>query len=643
MKSLFLISAALIPAALIASPAAAQVAPADTGLDSVAPGTDVIVTASRVPQDAREVGQAVTVIDRAEIERRQTTVLSDLLATTPGVTVTRNGGIGTLTSVRIRGAEAEQTLVVIDGVRVNDPSSAGGGYDFANLLSASVARIEVLRGPNAVPWGSQAIGGVVNIITETPTEGLHARARAEGGYAGTAFASAGLSGATGNLSGALTAGYLRTDGISAAAIGTERDGYEQIGGTGRLDYEIAPGIGIDLRGYYAHSKANFDGFPPPNYTLADDPEYGTTQEIYGYAGLHANLLGDRLRNRIAFTIADINRDNYDPTQEPTETFLARGRSERYEYQGDFTLTQQIRLVGGAERENSRFYDGFTTERTGITSVYGEAIVKPIRELTITGGVRNDDHDTFGNHTSFGADAALALRTGTTLRASYGEGFKAPTLYQLYSAYGNTRLSPEVARNYDLGVEQSLLGGRAVASATYFNRITRNQITFRSCTRLEQLTSGGICVDRAFGVYDNIARATADGVELTLALKPVDALTFSANYSYIDAKNRTPGTAYGLDLARRPHQTISTNVDYRFPFGLQIGGTVTAVGDSFDNAANTVRLDGYALLGVRAEMPINRRIAVYGRVDNVTDQSYRVIAGYGTYGRAAYGGVRVSLD
>ncbi|WP_267382105.1 MULTISPECIES: TonB-dependent receptor [unclassified Sphingomonas] len=643
MKSLFLISAALIPAALIASPAAAQVAPADTGLDSVAPGTDVIVTASRVPQDAREVGQAVTVIDRAEIERRQTTVLSDLLATTPGVTVTRNGGIGTLTSVRIRGAEAEQTLVVIDGVRVNDPSSASGGYDFANLLSASVARIEVLRGPNAVPWGSQAIGGVVNIITETPTEGLHARARAEGGYAGTAFASAGLSGATGNLSGALTAGYLRTDGISAAAIGTERDGYEQIGGTGRLDYEIAPGIGIDLRGYYAHSKANFDGFPPPNYTLADDSEYGTAQEIYGYAGLHANLLGDRLRNRIAFTIADINRDNYDPTQDPTETFLARGRSERYEYQGDFTLTQQIRLVGGAERENSRFYDGFTTERTGITSVYGEAIVKPIRELTITGGVRNDDHDTFGNHTSFGADAALALRTGTTLRASYGEGFKAPTLYQLYSAYGNTRLSPEVARNYDLGVEQSLLGGRAVASATYFNRITRNQITFRSCTRLEQLTSGSICVDRAFGVYDNIARATADGVELTLALKPVDALTFSANYSYIDAKNRTPGTAYGLDLARRPHQTISTNVDYRFPFGLQIGGTVTAVGDSFDNAANTVRLDGYALLGVRAEMPINRRIAVYGRVDNVTDQSYRVIAGYGTYGRAAYGGVRVSLD
>ncbi|HXH16845.1 MAG TPA: TonB-dependent receptor [Sphingomonas sp.] len=625
-----------LSAAAIASPACAQDIP-----DSDTP--ELVVTASRVAQPASEIGQAVTVIDREEIERRQSVVVSDLLATTPGVTVTRNGTIGALTSVRIRGAESDQTLVVIDGVRVNDPASTGGGFDFGNLLSSSVERIEVLRGPNSVPWGSQAIGGVVNIITAAPTEGLQARANAEYGYADSVFASAGVSGAKGPVSGSLTGGYLRSDGISSAASGTERDGYRQYGATGRLGVEFAPGIGLDLRGYFADSRGEIDdGFgPAPDYAFGDSPAYGTTQELYGYAGLHANTADGRFNNRVAFTIADINRDNFSQPGGDV-SFLGRGRSERYEYQGDFRPLDQVRVVAGVERENSRYNDGFTYADTGITSVYGQLIVKPVDILTLTGGVRNDDHEDFGNHTTFGANAALALRTGTTVRASYGEGFKAPTLYQLFSDYGNRGLDPETARNFDIGVEQAFLGNRARVGVTYFNRRTRNQIDFRDCSEAEQATAGSICVGRPFGVYDNVARAEADGVELTLALRPVDALTLTANYSYIDTENRSIGATFGNDLARRPTQTTSVNADYRFAFGLSIGGTVTMVGDSFDDAANTTRIDGYAIGGVRAELPIGDRFAVYGRIDNVTDASYQTIAGYGTYGRAAYGGVRLRL-
>jgi vitamin B12 transporter len=625
----------LLNAALIASPAYAQDIP-----DSDAP--ELVVTATRVAQPASEVGQAVTVIDRAEIERRQTVVVSDLLATTPGVTVTRNGTLGALTGVRIRGAESDQTLVVIDGVRVNDPSSTGGGFDFGNLLSSSVERIEVLRGPNSVPWGSQAIGGVVNIITAAPTEGLQARANAEYGYADSVFASAGVSGKTGPVSGSLTGGYLKTDGISSAASGTERDGYRQYGGTARLGVELAPGIGLDLRGYFADSRVDIDdGFDPNTFVVADSPAYGTTQELYGYAGLHANFAEGRFNNRVAFTIADINRDNF---SEPggDVSFLGRGRSERYEYQGDFRPLDQVRVVAGVERENSRFNDGFTYADTGITSVYGQLIVKPLDILTLTGGVRNDDHEDFGNHTTFGANAALALRTGTTVRASYGEGFKAPTLYQLFSDYGNRNLDPETARNFDVGVEQAFLGDRARVGVTYFNRRTRNQIDFRNCNPAEQATVGSICANRPFGVYDNVARAEADGVEFTLALRPVDALTLTANYSYIHSENRSVGADFGNELARRPQQTASVNADYRFPFGLSIGGTVTMVDDSFNDAANTTRIDGYAIGGVRAEFPLGERFAIYGRVDNVTDASYQTVTGYGTYGRAAYGGVRLRL-
>jgi len=625
----------LLSAAAIASPAYAQDMP-----DTDAP--ELVVTASRVAQPASEIGQAVTVIDRAEIERRQTVVVSDLLATTPGVTVTRNGTLGALTGVRIRGAESDQTLVVIDGVRVNDPASTGGGFDFGNLLSSSVERIEVLRGPNSVPWGSQAIGGVVNIITAAPAEGVQARANAEYGYADSMFASAGVSGKSGPVSGSLTGGYLKTDGISSAASGTERDGYRQYGATGRLGVEFAPGIGLDLRGYFADSKVEIDdGFDPETFVVADSLAYGTTQELYGYAGLHANFADGRFNNRVAFTIADINRDNFSQPGGDV-SFIGRGRSERYEYQGDFRPLDQVRVVAGIERENSRFNDGFTFADTGITSVYGQLIVKPLDILTITGGVRNDDHEDFGSRTTFGANAALALRTGTTVRASYGEGFKAPTLYQLFSAYGNRDLDPETARNFDVGVEQAFLGDRGRAGVTYFNRRTRNQIDFRNCSAAEQATAGSICVDRPFGVYDNVARAEADGVEFTLALRPVDALTLTANYSYIHTENRAIGANFGNDLARRPKQTASVNADYRFAFGLSVGGTVTMVGDSFDDAANTTRLDGYALASVRTEVPIDDRIALYGRVDNLTDARYQTIAGYGNYGRAAYGGVRLRL-
>ena len=590
--------------------------------------TDIVVTATGVAQPVEQIGQAVTVIERAEIERRQTVSVSDLLATTPGVTVTRNGGPGNFTGVRIRGAEAEQTLTLIDGVRVNDPSSPGGGFDFGNLLAGSVERIEVLRGANSVPWGSQALGGVVNIVTATPTEGLQGRASVEYGAHDTVFANARVSGGKGAVTASLTGGYLRTDGVSAAAIGTEPDGYRQYGGTGSVNIAFSDEIGLDLRGYYAHSRLSLDGYPPPDYfPFQDTAEYSTAQEIYGYAGLHANLLDGRFRNKVAFTIADINRDNFDPSFGPAPSFFGRGRSERYTYQGDFQVVEQVRVAAGAEHENSSYFDG-ENRKAHTNSFYGEAIVRPIDILTVTGGIRHDDHVKFGGHTSFGANAALALREGTTLRASYAEGFKAPTLYQLFAPfYGNAGLRPETSRGYDIGIAQSLFEGRLKGSVTWFRRDTRNLIT-------------GLAPDY---VYFNVNRARTKGVEVELALRPIDDLTLTGNVSYIDSENRSPGADFGHDLARRPKETASLSVDYRLPFGLSVGGTIGLVGDSYDDPGNFTRLDGYSLASLRAEFPIGDRLTVYGRVENLFDEKYQTVATYGTYGRTAFGGIRVKLD
>jgi vitamin B12 transporter len=596
--------------------------------DGVKIPKDIVVTASGVPQPAEQIGQAVTVIGRAEIERRQTVVLSDLLATTPGVTVSRNGGPGTLTAVRIRGAEGEQTLTLIDGVRVNDPSSPGGAFDFASLLAGSIDRVEVLRGPNSVPWGSQAIGGVVNVVTLQPTDRPAARGNIEYGEHNSLFANAGLSGKSGIFSGALTGGYLRSDGISAAASGAEPDGYRQYGATGRVGVEFTPGIGLDLRGYYADSRVDLDGFQSaPPFAPADDAEFARTRELYGYAGAHANFAGDTIRNRIAFTVADIHRDNFDPGAGPAPIFFAQGHDERYEYQGDFQVVKQVRLVAGAEHEDSRFFDGTSRPTTGITSFYGEAILTPVKQLTITGGIRHDQHRRFGGHISVDANAALALGEGTTLRASYAEGFKAPTLFQLFAPFfGTPTLQPETARNFDAGISQSFAHGRVTASATYFHRDTRNQIDF----------------DNSTFTYNNIVRARAEGVELELAVRPVEDLTLSANYSYIDSENRSPGANFGKDLARRPRSSASLSGDYRLPFGLLVGSTVSHVSHSFDNAANTVRLGDYTLVGIRAEMPVGKTFSIYGRVENLFDEKYQTVAGYGTDRRAVYGGVRVKI-
>lgn len=616
LLSLLLASAALLPAAARAEDPISE----DRRDDDT-----VVVVASGVEQSAETTGRSITVLDRETIEARQTVSLSDLLTTTPGVTATRYGGPGAVTGVRIRGAEDAQTLVLIDGVRANDPSAPAGAFDFGNLLTGSIERVEVLRGPNSVIWGSQAIGGVVNVVTQPPVDGFAARANAEYGYANQVSANAALALGNDRFQGALTGGWFRTDGISQAAAGTEADGYRQYNASGRLRFEFAPGFGVDLRGYYADSRTELDGYPPPTYAFADTAEYSTAQEIYGYAGLFADL--GPVANRIAFTIADTNRDNFDPAIGSAPAYLYRGRSERYEYRGDARLAEQVRLTFGAEQENLRFYDGEDIYRADLTSFYGQAIVTPVQALTLTAGVRNDDHSRFGGHTTWGLNAAFQPVDGTLLRASYGEGFKAPTLYQLFAPfYGTDTLRPETAESWEAGIEQRALDGAARLGVTWFHRDTRNQIDF----------------DMASFTYANIARTRAEGIEVEIALQPVEALTVTANYTYTDAENRSAGFE-GKALARRPQDSASVSADYRLPFGLSLGGTVTIVGDSFDNAANSVRLDGFALASVRAEMPIGDRFAVYGRVENLTDEKYQLVSGYGSYGRAAYGGVRLRFN
>ncbi len=607
----------------------------------------IVVTANRTAQPLDKVGQSITVIDFAEIERRQTQAVADILRTVPGVSITRNGGVGTSTSVFIRGAESDQTVALVDGIKLNDPSSPGGGFNFGNLLIGNIERIEVLRGPSSVLWGSQAIGGVINMITRQPTQDLSVNLRGEYGYRDTGQLVGNIAGKAGPLSASVGAGYFRTDGISAyseARGGTEKDGYENYGANGNFNLALSDAISIDARGWYSEGRVNIDGFPPPSFAFGDVNEESRTREIVGYTGINAALFEGRFRNRLGYAYTDTRRRSIALDGPASETFAGHGRNERIEYQGIFDIAEGWQLTGGLERETSRFSSSSfgaapSVGRARIDSVYAQIVASPLSGLTLTGGVRHDNHNRFGGATTFGASGVYAIsQTGTTLRASYAEGFKAPSLFQLQSDFGNQRLQPERSKGWDAGITQDLVDGRLQASATYFRRDSDDLIIFISCP----LPRTGICAGRPSGTYDNVSKARAEGVEIGLMMQPVDALRLQANYTYTDATNRSPGNAnFGRQLVRRPQHSVNALIDYRWGFGLETGVTLTHVGANFDNANNSRKVEGYVLADLRASFPLTDRVEIYGRVENLFDERYETVFRYGSPGRAGYVGVRLT--
>ncbi len=605
---------------------------------------EVVVSATRSPQLLSRVGASLTVISGEVLHERQIIAVSDAIAQTPGVTFSRNGGPGGTTALRIRGAETDQTVVVINGVKMNDPAAVGGGYNFANLMAGDIERIEVLRGAQSILWGSQAIGGVVNIITADPEKPLEASASAEGGSFGTGYGMAGVGGKSERATWRIAGNYLTTEGVSSYARGTERDGYKNGGVSGRGRFFVTDAVGVEVRAVYSHGHNKFDGFPAPAFTFADTREYGTNREFIGYGGLTAETFDGRMKSRIAFTYTDNKRLQTNPDQTVTQiTFDSRGQNRHWEYQGSLAIADGWTAIFGAESEKSQMRSASPTSTVpnpasirgtvNINSGYAQLQGEIVTGLTLTGGLRHDSHDTFGGRTVGQAAAAWSFNDGATvLRVSWGEGFKAPTLYQLYSNFGNTNLKPEQATSWDGGIEQHF--GVFTLSATGFARTNTNQIDFISCT------SPNInCTPGRTGVYDNLTRTKARGVELAGAVE-WEQLALQTNYTYTDTENDAVGNVNrGKVLARRPKHVFNMSATYTWPIRLTTGVNVRYVDDAFDDAANRNVLRHYTLVDLRASFAVTPNIDLYGRIENVLDRQYQTTLNYGSLGRGAYAGVR----
>lgn len=643
MRSVFSILPVSAIALALASPAFAQdaVASEDDSAEPIIhwhrtiPQTIIVIGA---PQALDALANSVTRITQSDLDTVQLPVVSDLLARVPGVTATRNGPFGGFTGVRIRGADAAQTLVIINGIRVSDPTSPGGGFDFGNLLADNIASIDVQRGSNSVTWGSDAIGGVVLISTGgsnrfTAEYGSNDSYRANGQWtvSGDAFrVSAG-------------GGYFSTDGISSARSGTEADGFRQYAANVSGVLDLTDTLNVSVNAIFADGRLDLDGFAPPTFSFGDTAEFQRTQEIYTSAAIQ-HRLGD-FSHRVSFAVADINRDNFDPAAGDAPTFFARGRTERLAWQGRYDAGS-VDLVGGVDREWSRSLTGssFSSDggRTAITGAYGNAALAAGERLTLGIGARHDDHRQFGGNIVLSGNARFELSDALALRATFAEGFKAPTLFQLSGTsggFGNPALEPERSRGGDVGVVWAQ-DGNAIRFSL-FRRDSRNLIDFVGCSGP---TAPAICGSgtRPFGTYANVARARAQGVEIEMTVQPSAGLTVTGGYSYIDARDRSIGTFNsGNRLARRPAHTALVGVDYRHD-AFTLGGDVQLIGDSFDDAGNFTRLDGYALVTVRGSVTVTDQFELFGRVENLFDAAYQNVAGYGAYGRTASIGVRARL-
>ena len=624
-KLLMLLGVVAVPGAAQETPERVQVVFADE-----VPERSITVLASGI-RAANRNSPSIAVFEFEDIEPLQGPDLTRLLERASGVAIARNGGLGAFTSLRVRGAEGEQLLVLIDGVRVADPAAPGAGFDLGNLLMGNIAKLELQRSSNSTIWGSQAIGGVL-AVTTGGREGI--RASAEYGAHDSFYGTAGANLSFGRADLALQVGRADTEGFSAAAAGTERDGFSQTQASGQAELALTDALSAFARARYADGRLEIDGFPAPAYALADTDEFQETRQVSGATGLA--LWTPSLEIRSAYSLADTERANFDPALGEAPSYTTDGTSERAELRGRATLAEPLDLYFGAEREWLRFQSSTDASRqTAIAGAYVQ-LEHDAGPLHLAAGLRRDHHRDFGGEWSFGADGYLQLSPHLRFTAAYGEGFKAPSLFQLHSNYGNAALDPERSQSYEAGLHAELRF--ADLRATAFRRDSRDLIAFVSCFG----TGAGLCADRPFGTYGNIGRARAQGVELTFESRLPARIELSGNYTFLEAEDRTEGNpTFGNDLARRPRHAATLSASRPFS-SVELAADLRIVGSSYDDAQNLVRLGGYAVLTARGEWNVHENVVLYARIENLLDEKYQTAAGYGTPGRGLHVGARAAF-
>jgi vitamin B12 transporter len=628
------LAAAITVHAIVAAAALAQDA---SRLD------EIVVTATRLPTPLEEVASAITVITKADIERHQYQTLDEALAAAPGLAVVRLGPAGTQSAIFTRGTESNHTLVLLDGIEITDPSTADGAFNFSDILLDDVERIEIVRGPHSTLYGSDALGGVINILTRRGAGPVRTNAGFETGTQRTFIERAGVSGARGRLSYRLSAQHYLTDGESVTAprlrpagVDDEKDGFENANVSARLGF-TTDFIDIDLIGRFIDTEVELDTSP-------EDPDTeGNSWQRFGRVQASFVLFQGLLDNRLGLAYTDYNRKTTDFADSLSTDFsLATNKGDKikFDWQGDLhTFTNHVISLGLETEEDkavssSAFSNGFVSTTDArvrsdagfvqVQSRFGDALSTAL-------AVRADDHERFPTEVTWRVSAAYRVAPwGTRLKAAYGTGFKAPSLQQLFGAnsfggfgifVGNPNLSPETSDGFDIGFEQDFANRRMRVGLSYFEITIDDLIAFNG----------------TFTSLVNQDRADIYGFEGFAALALDPKLTLRTDYTYTRSEDGT-----GLDLLRRPKHKLSLDANWRPRDAVQFSAGAVFTGRRTDIDAvsfTRIKTSSYAVARLGASYRLGQRWTLVGRIDNVLDKDYQTADGFQGLGRAALAGFR----
>lgn len=585
-----------------------------------------VVISTRLETPEEDVTTSVAVINDKKIESRRAETVLEMLRDIPGVDVVQSGSRGNGTSVFIRGADSDQVLVLIDGVEVN--STTLGSFDFAHLTTENVERIEILRGAGGTLYGSQAIGGVINIITKKGDGPPELTLSAAGGNGWTHRQVATLRGSEGKFAYSLSASQLQTEGFRRF-----NDDYENITASGRLDYKFTDDT--SLKGIFRFVKSDVGLFNSNNFVSPNPGDPNAREELQQYLG---KLEWEQriLKNwdyRVSGSIfKEITKDSDAP--EPG-SFDTRSRDAfrpkiiTGEFQTNYRAQDWSTTTFGMEYKlrQASTSGGIDRAIRNLAYYLQEQIQLFDRRLIVVPGIRLDDHQTFGTAWTPSFSAAYLFRnTGTKLKAGYAKGFKAPSLNELFfpaafgcPAFGNPDLGPEKSWELNAGVEQNVLHDRIKAGATYFHREVKDLIEARP------IPGNSLGCFRA----ENVGRARFDGVEWSLAIKLLSFLALNGQYTYLDWD-----TANGT-LARRPRHRGSVNLNYHQD-ALEVNLIANIVGKRDDFDATTfanVKQPGYARFDLAGSyllpvhIPFVKSASLFGKIENLFNRSYAEVNGF----------------
>jgi len=582
----------------------------------VALADPVLVTATRTAQPLSRALADASVLERDAIERSGATCLADLLVRLPGVEIQRNGGPGGTTSVFIRGGESRHTAVYIDGLRVDSQTTAGAAWEM--LPVAEIERIEVLRGPAAAVYGSDAIAGVVQLFTKRGAGALQANAAVSVGRFATRQASAGVSGAAGAVDYALSGSAGRSQGFNArpgvATANPDDDGWRRGSLQGRLGWQLATGHRLEAAVLASNLRAQYDG------SLKND-------DIARNALRTVSLGWQGQWNKDSNTHVQIGQTQATYETQPsyyrTETTLRNVLLQ----QGQTWGNQHLDLT--VERREDALLNpptAYAAELRGQRhqDALGLGWRIDLGEHALQAFVRHDHDSEFGNKPTGSLAWGWQVLPAWRLMASAATSFRAPTLYQRFSEYGKATLVPESGRNVEMALRWT--DAHSSASATLYQNTLRNLIVFGA---------PGPCAS-PYGCYDNVGHARYQGLTLAAETRLL-GVAVHGSLDYHDPRNQDRD----LLLARRARLLATLGADGQWA-GWGWGIEAQGAGGRYDDADNAKRMGGYGLLNLRAERSLAAGLTLEARLDNVADKVYETARGYATVGRSAQIGLRWAL-